>query len=106
MIVKRDKLTLWERFYGPAIVDGFKITFRHFFGKPGTMQYPEEKWTLPEGYRGAPYLDKDPGGRPKWVSCQPCQFVWPPKAIRLTPPGSVIDPTTGNVEKKPKEFKI
>ena len=30
MIVKRDKLTLWERLYLPAILGGFKVTLRHF----------------------------------------------------------------------------
>ena len=47
------------------------------------MQYPEEKWVVPEGYRGAPYLVKDQEGRTKCVSCQLCEFVCPPKAIRI-----------------------
>ncbi len=63
MIVKRKKLNLWERLYLPAIIGGFKVTLRHFFKKKVTMQYPEEKWVVPEGYRGAPYLVKDQEGR-------------------------------------------
>jgi NADH-quinone oxidoreductase subunit I len=106
MIVKRAKLNLWERFYGPAIVNGFKITIRHFFMKKVTMQYPEEKWKLPPGYRGAPCLVKDQEGRTKCVSCQLCEFVCPPKAIRITPPGPEGLSGAGNVEKGPKEFKI
>ena len=106
MIVKRAKLNLWERLYGPAFVNGFKITIRHFFQKRVTMQYPEEKWSVPAGYRGAPYLVKDPEGRTKCVSCQLCEFVCPPKAIRITPPGPEGLPNIGNVEKGPKEFKI
>ena len=78
MIVKRTKLNFLERLYVPAVVDGFKITATHFFKKKVTMQYPEEKWTVPEGYRGAPYLVKDPEGRTKCVSCQLCEFVCPP----------------------------
>jgi hypothetical protein len=31
MIVKRQKLNLWERLYLPAIIGGFKVTLRHFF---------------------------------------------------------------------------
>src|SRR5882757_4075734 len=50
MIVKRDKLNFWERLYLPAIIGGFKVTIRHFFSKKVTMQYPEQKWTVPEGY--------------------------------------------------------
>jgi NADH-quinone oxidoreductase subunit I len=106
MIVKREKLNFWERLYLPAIIGGFKVSLRHFFKKKVTMQYPEEKWVVPEGYRGAPYLVRDQEGRTKCVSCQLCEFVCPPKAIRITPPGPEINPATGNVEKLPKEFEI
>jgi len=106
MIVKRDKLTFWERLYIPALFGGFKVTLRHFFQKKITMQYPEEKWTVPPAYRGAPYLVKDQEGRTKCVSCQLCEFVCPPKAIRITPPGPAGAPDAGNVEKGPKEFDI
>jgi NADH-quinone oxidoreductase subunit I len=106
MIVKRRQLSFWERLYLPAIIGGFKVTLRHFFRKKLTMQYPEEKWTVPPGYRGAPYLVKNPEGRTKCVSCQLCEFVCPPKAIRITPPGPPGSQDAGNVEKAPKEFEI
>jgi NADH-quinone oxidoreductase subunit I len=106
MIVPRRKLTFWERLYLPAIINGFRVTLSHFFRKKVTMQYPEEKWVVPEGYRGAPYLVKDQEGRTKCVSCQLCEFVCPPKAIRITPPGPEVNPATGNVEKLPKQFEI
>jgi NADH-quinone oxidoreductase subunit I len=106
MIVQRTKLNFWERLYLPAVVNGFKVTFRHIFSKKVTMQYPEEKWEVPEGYRGAPYLVKDQEGRTKCVSCQLCEFICPPKAIRITPPGPAGAPEAGNVEKAPKEFQI
>jgi NADH-quinone oxidoreductase subunit I len=35
-----------------------------------------------------------------------CEFICPPKAIRITPPGSGGAPEVGNVEKAPKEFEI
>jgi NADH-quinone oxidoreductase subunit I len=106
MIVKRRPLSFWERLYLPALLGGFKVTLRHFFGKKVTMQYPEEKWVVPEGYRGAPYLVRDQEGRIKCVSCQLCEFVCPPKAIRITPPGPGGSPEVGPVEKAPKEFEI
>src|SRR5256885_1467528 len=87
MIVKREKLNLWERLYLPAILGGLKVTLRHFFKKKVTIQYPEEKWVVPEGYRGAPYLVRDQEGNTKCVSCQLCEFVCPPKAIKIIPPG-------------------
>src|ERR1051325_11376666 len=92
MLIKRRKLNLWERLYLPAIIGGFKVTLRHFFKPKVTMQYPEEKWVVPEGYRGAPYLVKDQEGRTRCVSCQLCEFICPPKAIRITPPGQAVCP--------------
>lgn len=106
MIVKRSKLNFWERLYLPAVINGFRVTFRHFRKKKVTLQYPEEKWVVPEGYRGAPYLVKDQAGRTKCVACQLCEFVCPPKAIRVTPPGPGGTPEAGNVEKAPREFEI
>ena len=106
MIVRRTKLSFWERLYLPAVLAGFKVTLPHFFRRKVTLQYPEEKWTVPAGYRGAPYLVKDPEGRVKCVSCQLCEFVCPPKAIRITPPGPASSPEAGNVEKAPKGFEI
>jgi NADH-quinone oxidoreductase subunit I len=111
MIVKREKLTFWERLYFPALLSGLRVTWRHFArtlfkGKVVTMEYPEEKWTVPPGYRGAPYLVKDQDDRTKCVSCQLCEFVCPPKAIKIIPPGPEGSPQVGNVEKAPKEFEI
>ena len=72
-----------------------------------TLQYPEEKPNIPKNYRGVPTLVKDPNGREKCVSCQLCEFVCPPKAIRITP-GSVPeeDESREHVEKAPEEFEI
>jgi NADH-quinone oxidoreductase subunit I len=106
MIVKRAKLNFWEKLYFPALLGGLRVTFRHFFSKKITMEYPEQKWTVPPDYRGAPYLVRNQEGRTKCVSCQLCEFVCPPKAIRITPPGPGGAPEVGNVEKAPREFEI
>ena len=116
MIVKRKKLSFWERLYFPALWGGLQVTAKHFArtlfkGKTAAKElaggfYPETKWVVAEGYRGAPYLVKDPAGRTKCVSCQLCEFVCPPKAIRITPPGPAGSPQAGNVEKAPSEFEI
>ena len=107
MIVKRPPLSWAERLYLPAVWNGFKITFRHLRQRKVTMQYPEERWVVPEGYRGAPYLVRDQEGNTKCVSCQLCEFVCPPKAIKIVPPGPEGPPADRpNAEKLPREFEI
>ena len=112
MIVKREKLSFWERLYLPALLGGFKVTARHFIntlfkGQAVTMEYPEQKWSVPPGYRGAPYLVKDQEGHTKCVSCQLCEFVCPPKAIKIIPPGpDGLAADRPNAEKMPLEFEI
>ena len=103
--VKRRELTFGERIYLGTVLSGMKTTFKHLVGAGGTanvtMQYPEQKWDLPGGYRGAPVLVKDKAGREKCVSCSLCEFVCPPRAISIIP--QEID---GAVEKAPKVFDI
>jgi len=107
MQVKRPKLTIWERTYLPQILHGLWLTFRHIFRPAFTRQYPEEKPPLYGAYRGAPTLVKDPEGRIKCVSCQLCEFVCPPKAIRITPGEIPADqPDRAHVEKGPQAFDI
>ncbi len=117
MIVQRKPLTFWERLYLPAIAGGFKVTWKHFrrtlFGGDNAAKqtskgyYPEVPWTVADGYRGAPYLLKDQDGNTKCVSCQLCEFVCPPKAIKITPPGdSGLKADRSNAEKMPLEFEI
>lgn len=35
-----------------TVLVGMKITWRYLWQKPVTLQYPEEVWQVPEGYRG------------------------------------------------------
>lgn len=106
-ILERKPLSLSERLYLPQIFGGMAVTLKHLFARKETLEYPEQRPPIPTGYRGVPTLVKDPHGREKCVSCQLCEFVCPPKAIRITP-GSVPadEPTRTHVEKAPKEFEI
>ncbi len=107
MIIPRKPLSIAERLYFPAILNGFKVTIRHFFKKKVTLQYPEQRPAIPPGYRGAPYLVRDQDGHTKCVSCQLCEFVCPPKAIKITPPGPAgPGADRPNAEKMPREFEI
>jgi NADH-quinone oxidoreductase subunit I len=105
-VLERKPLTWAERTYLPQILNGLRITFGNMFKKPVTVEYPEQRPPIPPGYRGVPTLVKDPEGREKCVSCQLCEFVCPPKAIRITPGEIPADDPTAHVEKAPKEFEI
>lgn len=128
MICARPKLSWYEKLYFPSILGGLALTGRHWlrtltqilFAKEKkersildlsangmtTMQYPEEKWIYPEGYRGAPALVKDEEGREKCVSCQLCEFICPPRAIKIVPGSIPYDAPFAHVEKAPKAFDI
>ena len=85
MLVEYPKPKWTEKFLLLDLFEGLKTTLRHFFQPKVTLEYPEQRPAIPPGYRGVPTLVKDPHGREKCVSCQLCEFVCPPKAIRITP---------------------
>ena len=87
--------------YLPSILQGMWITLRHMFRRKVTLRYPEETWTLPPNYRGLPALVRDDAGRVKCVACFLCEFVCPPKTIRI----EAQEIPTG-VEKGPRTFDI
>lgn len=101
MKVIRPTLTIFEKLYFPAVLQGLKVTFSHIFKKRVTLEYPEKRWSLPSRYRGAPVLLTGEDGREKCTSCKLCQFICPPKAINI-----VADETDAQKEKYPKEFTI
>ena len=107
-VIERKPLSFAEKTFLPQIASGLKTTFGNMLKKPITLQYPEERPVIPDNYRGVPTLVKDPNGREKCVSCQLCEFVCPPKAIRITP--GAIDAEAeldrAHVEKAPQEFEI
>lgn len=101
MICRRPVLSFWERLYLPAIAEGLAVTFRHIFRKKVTVRYPEERWTPPPGFRGAPVLLTGLDGLEKCTSCKLCQFICPPEAIKI-----VAGETEDHKEKYPAEFFI
>ncbi|MBV9999484.1 MAG: NADH-quinone oxidoreductase subunit I [Verrucomicrobia bacterium] len=112
-VVSRPKLTLAEKAYLPALMAGLGITIKHFFNvlsgrRKVTMQYPEEKWDshLPPYYRGAPTLVKDEHGRERCVACQLCEFICPPRAIKIKPGEIPEGSRWRKVEKFPERFEI
>src|SRR5208283_740538 len=104
--LQRKPLSFAERCYLPEVAAGLWITFKHMVSPKQTLQYPEERPAIPPGYRGVPTLVRDPNGREKCVSCQLCEFVCPPKAIRIVPGELSESAPNGHVEKGPRTFDI
>ncbi|MFQ3223869.1 MAG: NADH-quinone oxidoreductase subunit I [Lentimonas sp.] len=107
-VMERKPLTFAEKTFIPQIVTGLKTTLGAMFDKTVTLEYPEQRPVISKNYRGVPTLVRDPNGREKCVSCQLCEFVCPPKAIRIIP-GEIdaeAEPDRAHIEKAPKEFEI
>jgi NADH-quinone oxidoreductase subunit I len=120
----RPKLSIGEKIYFGTLAKGFFLTLKHavksILGKSRgaeglassglgvTMQFPEQRWDdqMPEYYRGAPALVTDEHDRERCVSCQLCEFICPPKAIKITPNEIPSDDPWAKVEKRPQAFDI
>ena len=57
--------------------------FLHSFRKRDTVQYPEQKPSLPPRWRGRIILSRDPDGQERCVACQLCSAACPVDCIAL-----------------------
>ena len=102
-MVKYPRITWKQKFYLPEIVRGMMLTFKFLFRKKSTLQYPEEKKTLPVGYRGVPRLIRGNDGQERCVACKLCEVVCPPIAIYIEAEEA---PDQNYKERRPKVFQI
>ena len=82
-ILVQKPLNFWERIYLPAIAKGLSITMSHFFRKPVTIQYPEQKREFSENFRGMHSLKRDEEGRERCTACGLCALSCPAEAISM-----------------------
>jgi NADH-quinone oxidoreductase subunit I len=77
---------------GEGIIQGLVETARNFFGsyvekdRLTTVQYPEQRLTLPEASRNFPFLlydGTDPEAGLRCVACQICEKECPPRCIHI-----------------------
>lgn len=62
---------------------GLGVTFRNFFRKDVTVQYPEEKTPQSPRFRGLHALRRYPNGEERCIACKLCEAVCPALAITI-----------------------
>lgn len=106
-VMERDE-GFRDAIYLLAFIDGFRLTFRHFFrnifGKKDvvTIQYPEETRPVASRWRGRHRLLVREDGFIKCVACYMCEQICPAHCIHIEA-GEVEDKS---VEKYPVVFDI
>lgn len=62
---------------------GLGVTFKNMLSRPKTIQYPEVKRQMPEGYRGRHFLNRDENGLERCVGCSLCSINCPVGCIHV-----------------------
>jgi len=88
---------VWLGFY--TVLLGMKVTIRYFFSPSITLQYPDQKWEIPDGARGKLDVHID-----DCIGCLQCARACPVECITIEtkkpPPGLDMGKTTDGTKKK------
>lgn len=114
ILQKKVELSWWDKLYFLSVFRGMWVTLKHFLvqlstptSQRFTIQYPEMKKILPNGYRGLHELKQFEDGSIKCVACFMCQEACPARCISIeSEEYSELNFTQGFEEKRPKVFKI
>lgn len=82
-IVVNKQMSLAEKLYLPAILNGLRITLSHLFRKKVTLKYPEQEREFTAVYRGMHVLKRDEEGRENCTACGLCAVACPAEAITM-----------------------
>ncbi len=82
-----------------TVLLGMRVTLKYLFAKPITLQYPDEKWEMPEAFRGKLHNNID-----DCIGCMACSRACPVDCItietRKPPKGLDLGQTSGGTKKK------
>lgn len=80
--MKRQRLPSEIVYTFVSLFKGLVVTFTNLLRKKVTLMYPEERWDLPENYRGMPVMPIDrKTGKDKCISCGACMRICPEQII-------------------------
>jgi len=114
VLVKKVELTWLDRTYVWPVLQGMRITMKHFLKqittrsrKRFTVQYPEWKREVAPGYRGLHELKRFEDSSIKCVACFMCAEACPARCITIEAEecGDLLT-EQGQLEKRPKVFRI
>ena len=74
---------LYKMFTLSELRKGLGVTFRNYFRKDVTVQYPEEKTPQSARFRGLHALRRYPNGEERCIACKLCEAVCPALAITI-----------------------
>ena len=72
-----------KSFFLIELLQGLRVTGRHFFSPKLTVRYPEEKTPLSRRFRGLHALRRTPDGEERCIACKLCEAVCPALAITI-----------------------
>jgi NADH-quinone oxidoreductase chain I len=88
---------VWLGFY--TVLLGMKVTLKYLFSPPITLQYPDQRWEIPDGNRGKLYCNID-----DCIGCLACARACPVGCITIEtkkpPPGVDMGQTSEGTKKK------
>lgn len=116
---RREEMNFWERLYIPEVLRGLAVTNYHLLRNltlhtahlmglakdrraDATVQYPDQRKTYPDGYRGSHRLTLKPDGAVRCTACMLCATACPAQCIYIEA-GEHPDP---HVEKYPVRYEI